>query len=187
MANRSATPDARVQPFRTLEELASAVDRNKGTVSRWTKRPDWPVSRQAPWPRSDVPKILAWVETALEKETTGGQREKDGDLKALKVEKLREEIGKIRAQRQQAETTLAKERGELIDARDVEAEWTSITANIRNGFDNLSSQIVPMALSAGMPHQASAQFQEQVGAAIASILKRLSSDTATEDDDASED
>lgn len=186
MSRKSATGGSSVQPFRSLEELAAAVSRNKGTVSRWTKRADWPVSRTAPWSRQDVPKILEWVEGALAHESTGGQRLKDADLKALKLEKLREEIAKIRAQRMQAETTLARERGELMAARDVEAEWVSITAAISNGFANLPSQVVPLALSAGMPHQASAQFQEQVRAQVDAILRKLSGAAGTEDDDDSE-
>lgn len=123
---------------------------------------------------------MRWVaNTLIVRE--GGQTTKpaadtaSSDLPELKKEKLRKEIRKLHAQADAAETALAKELGKLLDAEIVERRWASIGAVVRNGFQNLSSQLVPLALSHGMPNQAAPQFQEQVDAAVAAILRRLSS------------
>lgn len=193
MPKPSATAQrGKARQFRTLEELAEAVERDKGTISRWTKREDWPFARKAPWPASDKPKILRWVADTLEKETTGGAGAKaDGgkpdEQKRLKLEKLKEEIRKLRAQADQAETALKRERGALMDAAEVESEWASIGVAVRNDFANLPSQLVPLALSHGMPHEAAATFQDQVQEAVNAILRRLSSDPQTEDSESGED
>ncbi len=132
-----------------------------------------------------MPKILEWAEHELEKEANGGQKGvKDVDLSALRIEKLQEEIGKIRANRRQAETALARERGSLVDAANVETDWAGVGAWINNAFANLPSQLVPLALNHGMPHQAAAMFQEQMAAAVTAILRKLSiGSPATEDDE----
>jgi phage terminase Nu1 subunit (DNA packaging protein) len=152
------------------------VDRDKSNVSRWLKRPDWPFSRTGPWQRSEVPEILRWIADSLISRESVDDEDGDDDYTELKKEKLRKEIRKLHAQADAAETALAKERGKLLDAADVERKWASIGAVVRNAFQNLSSQLVPLALGHGMPNEAAPQFQEQVDAAVGSILRHLSDD-----------
>ncbi len=95
-------------------------------------------------------------------------------LPALRKDKLRKEIRKLHAQADAAETALARERGLLVDAAEVQQRWTAIAIVMRNAFQNLGAQLVPLALTHGMPHEAAAQFQEQTDGAVAGILRRLS-------------
>ena len=45
---------------------------------------------------------------------------------------------------------------------------------IRQCFQNLASQLVPLALTHGMPHESAGEFQAQIEAAIEAILAKLS-------------
>jgi hypothetical protein len=166
------------KPIRTLGELSGLVERDPGTVSRWTKRDDWPFAKKAPWSRGDVPKILRWVADTLERDTRPDRGEGDDesadDTKALRKQKLREEVRKLRANADQAETALAKERGSLIDAGEVEQKWAATAVVVRNGFTNLASQLVPLALGHGMPAEAAAAFGQQVNEAVNGVLRHLS-------------
>lgn len=47
--------------FETITAFASAASRDKGTVSRDLKRPDWPISPQPPWDADDLIVYLDWV------------------------------------------------------------------------------------------------------------------------------
>jgi phage terminase Nu1 subunit (DNA packaging protein) len=173
-----------VQPVRTLVELSELVERDAGTVSRWTKRDDWPFAKRAPWPRRDVPKILAWVADTLERDA---KAEPGGDeTKELRKQKLREEIRKLRANAEQAETALARERGDLLDAAAVAQEWGRTGALVRNGFGNLPSQILPLALGHGMPQEAAAEFTRQVEEAVNGVLRHLSRNGQDDDGEAGE-
>lgn len=170
------------KPIRTLAELAELVQRDPGTVSRWAKRADWPFAKKSPWSRSDVPKILRWVADTLERDTRPAGDEAADETKTLRKQKLREEVRKLRANADQAETALAKERGKLLDADEVEAEFAAISVAIRNGFTNLSSQLVPLAMGHGMPNEAAAEFGRQTEAAINGVLRHLSRGGRDEDE-----
>jgi hypothetical protein len=172
-------PSSKVGNIPTLEALAALVERDISTVSRWTKRPDWTFPRKAPWSPVMVPQILRWVADVLLPPTIEHGKPSDGggagdEMKELRKKKLREETRKLHAQADQAETQLARERGKLLDADSVEQEWASIGSVVRNDFQNLSSQIVPLALNHGMPNESAATFGQEVEAAVGGILKRLS-------------
>jgi hypothetical protein len=170
-------PASKVKSIASLEALAVLVERDISTVSRWTKRPDWTFPRKAPWTPVMVPQILRWVADVLLPPTVDhgdGKGVAGDELKELRKEKLRKEIRKLHAQADQAETQLARERGKLLDAASVEQEWASIGSVVRNDFQNLSSQLVPLALNHGMPNEAAAVFGQEVEAAVGGILKRLS-------------
>lgn len=179
----SAKPSAKApQSIRTLKDLAALVSRDIGTVSRWLKRDDWSFGG-FPIPRSAVPKIQRWMADTLERQAeavpTGTG---DVETKQLRKDKLREEVRKLRANADQAETALARERGALMDAAEVAQEWAGIGVVVRNGFQNLASQLVPLALSHGMPQEAAAAFQQQIEEAVAGVLRHLSRDGKSEDD-----
>jgi phage terminase Nu1 subunit (DNA packaging protein) len=166
-------------------ELAGLVDRDPGTVSRWMKREDWPFPRQFPLGRSLVPKILRWVaDTLLARDLNRESDAPDDPKKDLRQEKLRQEIRKLHAQADTAETALAKERGQLIDAGEVETQWARIGVIVRNAFQNVPAQLLPLALTNGMPHQAAPVFMEQTEQIITSILRHLSTSDPSEDDSA---
>jgi hypothetical protein len=188
----------------SLAELAALVERDKGTVSRWLQRPDWPFAKRPPFERTLVPKILRWVAEFLapardpdlpakpgQQPAAGGRDAARARHLQLREQKLQEEVRRVTAQAATLETALARERGELVEAAEVEREWAGIGATVRNAFQALPSQLVPLALAHGMPHAAAPLFQEQAAAAIAAILRRLSTDEAegrgADDDDAGDD
>jgi hypothetical protein len=49
----------------TVTELASQVGRCIGTVSRWTRRDDWPFARRGPWGAVTVERIKTWAADTL--------------------------------------------------------------------------------------------------------------------------
>lgn len=160
----------------TIRELAKLVEKDTGTVSRWLKRPDWTFDRKGPWKPEIVPEILRWVANNLRAPTIDHDpgKPKGGRLTELREEKLTEEIRKLRAQANTFEAAYARECGKLLDAPAVEQEWASIGSVVRNDFQNLSSQLVPLALNHGMPNEAAATFGQQVEEVVLGILKRLS-------------
>lgn len=180
---------AKPRSIQTLAELAGLVERDKGTVSRWLQREDWPFGR-GPWERASVPKILRWVaDNLIAREPIDGSDERSqraDRIKQLREKKLEQEARRINAHAATLETALARERGELMEAAEVEREWASIGAAVRNGFQALASQLVPLALAHGMPNSAAAIFNQQITDAVAAILRRLSSSATAEADEPGE-
>lgn len=171
-----------VQPISTLRELAGFVDRDVSTVSRWTKHEAWAFGKP-PWRPAQVPQILRWCAEHLrqaEAEQIGPVR--PGDVRAeLKLRKLRGEVRKIEAQADTAETGLAKERGRLLAATEVEQTWSEIGATVRSGFESLASEIIPLALNAGLPHAAAPELQAGIEQAVNRILQTLSEQGNSQD------
>jgi phage terminase Nu1 subunit (DNA packaging protein) len=171
----------------TLREFAEALGVPLTTLSGWTKHPLWKWDRKAPWPAAAVPDVLRWAADTLEKGRPARDPDKITKTQELRDEKLRQEIRKLRANAEQAETALARERGALLDAADVEREWASIGVVVRNAIENLPSQVLPLALTHGMPQEASGRFQAQVEELVSGVLRHLSGDPGSEDDEAGED
>ena len=48
------------------QALADALGVNKGTLSRYLDREDWPVGRRPPWGPKDIEAVLAWQKTLQE-------------------------------------------------------------------------------------------------------------------------
>jgi hypothetical protein len=92
----------------------------------------------------------------------------------LKFEKLQQEIRKLTASADQAETELARTRGKLLDADEVANQWSVIGIVIRNALENIPAQVVPLALSHGMPHDSAVKLHAQVEGLIQSALRHLS-------------
>ena len=90
------------------------------------------------------------------------------------------------AKAETAETELAREQGKLLMAEDVRSEWEQIGLRIRNDFRNATTSILPIALTLGMPMQASAEFQEKTNAIIEGILRVLSDAGRKQADEAEE-
>lgn len=188
-----------VHPIKSLTELAELVGRNKSQITRWVRRDDWPFG-SAPWPRRKVPEILNWVATNIrdrsdvksitptEAAAPAAEAVKQGrkpspvsdTISELKTGKLSQEVRKLRAQADTAETALAKERGALLDASKVEDEWAAVGVAIRNGFQSLGAQLTNVALSQGMPSENAPEFQTQAEASITGILRHLSRDGKSE-------
>lgn len=166
---------------KTLVEFSKALDVPKSSVSRWLRRIDWPFPRRAPWSKKIVPEVLRWAADTLEKGRPAKDASKATTTQQLRDEKLKQEIRKLRANADQAETALARERGELLLAADVEREWVSVGVVVRNALENLPSQAVPLALTHGMPHESAGKFQSQVEELIAGILRHLSRDSEPEE------
>lgn len=168
------------KPIKTVTELAGLVGRDASQISRWTKRDDWPFARKSPWPKADVPKILNWIADTLERGRPAKEKQGEtGGTTELRKQKLQQEIRKLRAQADQAETALARERGNLHDADECERQRVSDALKVANAVQLLPSQLLPLALSQGMPHEASATFQEQATELCTAVLRQLSHDGST--------
>jgi Xaa-Pro aminopeptidase len=158
----------------TLKELSAALKEPLTTVAGWTKHPLWQWSRKAPWQRTDAPAMLLWAADTLER---GRPLKEKADPKTaseiakLREQKLREEIRKLRAHADQAETALSKERGALHDADACEEEAVHRATLYRNGVQNLPSQVVSLALAGGMPHESAPQFQKQIEELVNGCLR----------------
>jgi hypothetical protein len=174
-----AKPARKPRSYRTLKEFAAALDRPLTTVAGWVKHQAWRWGRKAPWAAEIVPDVLRWAADELEK----GRPAKDPatltKTQQLRDEKLRQEIRKLRANADQAETALARERGALHDAGDCAAAQNMKAALIRNSIESLDSQIVSLALSHGLPHEAAPIFQQQVKDLHATVLRFLSASTVS--------
>lgn len=158
--------------IQTAAEIADLLQVDRSTVTRWMQRDDWAFG-QGPWTAETLRKIAEWRAVHL-KETAAAAA--DPRTRQLRTDKLSNEGRKLLAQAEAAELELAKMRGELLSAQEVEEEWARLGVMVRNGFENLPSQLVPLALSHGMPSEAAGIFTEQAGELIADILRRLSRD-----------
>jgi hypothetical protein len=176
---KGARKSRKSPPLGTLKEFSEALKSKLSTVSGWTKHPTWKWSKRAPWPSDIVPEVLRWAAESLEK---GRPAKPSGSTQQLRDEKLKQEIRKLRANADQAETALAKERGALHDADQCEEEATRRATLIRNGLQNVAPQSVSLALSHGMPHEAAPQFQKQIEELVNGCLRHLSTANTQSDD-----
>jgi hypothetical protein len=161
--------------FRTLAEFATGLKTPLSTVSGWTKHPRWQWGRKAPWSGSIVPAVLRWAADNLERgrpaKSVTPSEEGDGSVADLRRQKLEQEIRKLRAHADQAETALAKERGDLHDADACEEEAVRRATLYRSAVQNIPTQVVSLALSHGMPHEAAPGFQKQIEELVNGCLR----------------
>ncbi len=168
--------------IRTLAEFAAALKTPEATVRGWVRHDAWAFNRKSPWSRDIVPGVLNWAADTLER----GRKPNDakptapGSSKDLRDEKLRQEIRKLRANADQAETALGVERGKLHDADQCEEEAVRRASLYRNAVQNVPMQVVSMALSAGLPHEAAPAFQKQVDELLNGCLRYTSTATDTQ-------
>lgn len=167
---------------KTLKELSDLLDLKVPTLGGYVRRPDWPFNRKAPWSSQLKAKMLDWIADTMENGRPAKDPAKATSTQQLRDDKLRQEIRKLRANADQAETALARERGELLLASDVEREWVSVGVVVRNALENLPSQVVPLALTHGMPNESAGKFQAQVEELIAGVLRHLSSESEESED-----
>lgn len=158
----------------TQTSLANALECKQSQVSRWMRRTDWKFGK-GPWKRSQIPLIQRWRAENLKPGAPEKPKpENTGRVSTLREGKLNAEVRKLNAQADEAETQLLRERKKLVPIGDVVAEWEKIGQRIRNDFRNATTSILPIALTLGMPMQASAEFQEKTNAIIEGILRVLS-------------
>jgi hypothetical protein len=167
--------------FATLTAFAEALQTPISTVSGWTKDARWQWAKKGPWPAACVPDVLRWAADTLEKGRPAKDPATASKTAGLREEKLRQEIRKLRAHADQAETALAKERGALHDADACEEEAVRRAALFRNGVQNLPLQVVSMALSHGLPHEAAPVFQKQIEELTNGCLRYLAAAAAAPD------
>jgi hypothetical protein len=178
-----ANPKVTGKPIQTQTELAKLVDKNPAQITRWIRDHRWTFARKPPWPRSDLPKILNWVANTLRDESEAGAKKaaaKSSKRADLQERKLVQEIRKLKAMADTAETALAKERGELYDAAEIEQAWASVAVVVRNGLQTIGQRIVDHAMNHGMPLEAAAEFGQRVDEEIAGALRHLSRNGSVE-------
>lgn len=179
--SKGARKTRKAQPLATLKAFAEALNVPLTTAAGWTKHATWKWGKKAPWQPEIVPDVLRWAAESLEK---GRPAKPTGSTQQLRDEKLKQEIRKLRANADQAETALAKERSALHDADECEEEAARRATLIRNGTQNIAPQAVSLALSHGMPHEAAPQFQRQIEELVNGCLRHLSTaDTQSETSD----
>ena len=173
----SARKTRKAKAFGSLREFSEALGVPLTTAAGWTKHATWQWNRKSPWLAEIVPAVLRWAADSLEKgrPADASKATKPGSTQQLRDEKLRQEIRKLRANADQAETALAKERGALHDADACEEEAVRRATLIRNAMQNLSPQVVSLALSHGLPHEAAPQFQKQTEEIVNASLRYLAS------------
>jgi hypothetical protein len=164
-------PARKCRNYETLTEFATALKVPITTVSGWTRHPAWTWGKKAPWPAKIVPDVLRWAADALEKGRPAKDPADAESIQGLREQKLRQEIRKLRAHADQAETSLARERGDLHDAAACEEESVRRATLYRNGIQNIPSQIVSLALSNGLPHEAAPRFQGQIEELVNACLR----------------
>lgn len=158
------------------------------TVSGWLRHSAWQWNARAPWSAAIVPDVLRWAADELHRgrPLSDSKPAAPGSNKDLRNEKLRQEIRKLRANADQAETALAKERGALHDADECEVEAVRRATLYRNAVQNLPAQVVSLSLSHGMPHEAAPAFQKQIDELVNGCL-RYTSASADEEPTAGDD
>lgn len=172
----------RQQAITTQAGLATALGCKQPQVSGYIRRKDWPFGK-GPWKPSQVPVIQRWRADNLKQGAP--EKPKPGDTRTSKLreEKLDAEVRKLRAQADEAETALARERGKLVPVEEVKAEWSRIGQRIRNELQNLAGSIVPDALTLGMPMTAAGEFQAKCEARILGVLRAMSDAGRAEEDE----
>lgn len=134
-------------------------------------------ARKAPWKRSQVPDILNWAAEHLQVHA-----DPDDEMGGLRKEKLQVEIRKLKASAATAETALARERGELLDATEVEREWGNIGQIMRVAIQDLSASVISLALQCGLPPVSTEEYTRKINDLSADILSHLSRDASVETD-----
>jgi hypothetical protein len=161
-------------PYRTLQEFAEGLRTPLSTVSGWIRHDLWKWPKRAPWPRVIAPEVLRWAADNLER---GRPAKEKSDpvgtekIKDLREQKLRQEIRKLGRTPTRPRPLLARERGALHDADECEEEAVRRATLYRNAVQNVPAQVVSLALSNGMPHEASPSFHKQIEELVNGCLR----------------
>ncbi|MGH7179127.1 MAG: hypothetical protein ACREJC_17245 [Tepidisphaeraceae bacterium] len=169
----------KVEKIPTRAALATLVERHPSRITEWLRHPEWSFPRQPPWPKSQVPSILRWAAEHLDDE---GGRPADEELGELRKSKLRQEIRRLTAMADAAEMELSRERGKLLDGKQISREWGNVAQVVRNSVQGLPAMILPVALRNGMPNTGAVAFQREVQQIADDALSALSR-TGDDDDD----
>lgn len=160
----------------TITQLAKALEYSQQNMSKVVQRDDWSFSRRPPWARSLVPKMLTWKAENIraKRETYAPKKDDDESTTGLRKQKLENEVRKLHLQAETAEVALQKECGKLLEAAEVEREWATEANLVRNAFQNLPSQLIPLALSHGCRNEEAPAFHKEIEGIVGAILRRLS-------------
>ncbi len=159
-----------VQRDESSQDVADALGIDEKTVRRWCAKKirPCPNTRKLNGAISlNSTEVAAWMKA---NNVTGKPGRPDGPPTEQKSHKTRQ----IAAMADFWELRVSQQKGKLMDADAVENEFASLGVLMRNGFQNLASQIVPLALSNGMPHEAAAEFGVQIEEMVNGILRQLS-------------
>lgn len=140
-----------LKTYRTRKELASAMNRDPGTITRWIGDPGWPVGKAGPWSLADAGKVKEWrdrVQQALAddedvRDVLAVSDKGDTDtMRAAKLDVLKERAAKLRIERRQLE-------GKLLDADAVERGQVERIEAVKAAMSALVNTLPPKLVGLG--------------------------------------
>lgn len=121
--------------YKTQAAFAKALDVHRGTMSKWTDRPDWPVRKSPPWSTADLAAVQKWRADNLREDRAALDHGDDhGETLELRKAKLTQEIRKLTAQASAAELSLEREAGKLLSREEVDRGQVERVALVRNAM-----------------------------------------------------
>jgi phage terminase Nu1 subunit (DNA packaging protein) len=162
--------------YTTQSAFAKALDIHPGTLSRLLRQDGFPVRNAPPWTADDVATVQRWRleelqenRAALAAEADEGEGEESS--KALKRRKLTQDIRKVSAQADAAELVVARERGAVLDAADVERTWAGEVERYKADLLQL-----PTALAIKCAGHSEPDIQRTIEAAVKDLCRKWQGD-----------
>lgn len=144
MSKRKPSKTSRLQSsVKTIRDLAAQLGVTNPVIVAYTKRDDWPFSRRAPWPASDIAKMHRWRAEVLSRKKDDNDEPKPGTVAHLRKTKVEIEIRAATAKAETAELENARSRGEMLFVADVKKWIAEHVTRLRNKLLGLPAAIVP--------------------------------------------
>lgn len=129
---------------RNQSELAEAIGVSKSTVSKYLKRPDWPVRRRSPWSADDVDRVSAWrVSLQDDRSEKGGRPHPTAPTPGpdYGLMKLKGTAIKVLAQGEQEVIKARHLKGELVEREVVDKSLNGLTAIFVRSLNNMAAAL----------------------------------------------
>lgn len=174
MASRSAKTEAELSRHVSLSELASLLDRDRNTVSKWLTKDGCPAVQRAnrdigqSWVL-DVAAVVAWLEDRAAKSAAGSIDGDDVGTVSYEEAKRREKV----ASAVMAELELDERRREVARVIDTLDAVAREYASLRSALQSVGGMVAPRLIGLSIP----SEIQNVVDEAIADALEALTHDT----------
>lgn len=140
--------------IRTQNDLCNELGVAKSTVSKYLKRPDWPVKKRGPWTTVDVEKIRVWrvglQDDRSEKAKTSVSRTSEGSPNYGEM-KAKGTAIKALADGEQAVIKARLLKGQVVDHEVVERALNGLTAMFVRRLEALETSL-PSQLGGEVSH-----------------------------------